>query len=289
MNEPVPHKLYKYQPFNQYSLINLIKRQLYFSKPENFNDPYDCDPPFRIAKTHRTEKNINSLFARIRNSRTDTAAFDMNYLTKGKPNKRFEREFIDSPNSIREQIRAKTGVTCFSENVDDILLWSHYADMHKGFCLEFDTQVPIMKGQPNTKLYKVKYPKSNSYRRLNIRDILNKFDVLEVLLTTKSHHWHYENEWRIFCDEGGSKAYPFNLNALTGIYFGYKMPKEYKDVIVSVLSDSSNQNTPLDLVTLAKSYPHQFIRGTQIILYDTQLNNEKFMVTHSNFRPSSKT
>lgn len=287
MNEPVPHKLYKYQPFNQYSLINLIKRQLYFSKPENFNDPYDCDPPFRIAKTNRTEKNMNSLFTRIRNSMTDTTAFDAKYLTKDKPNKRFEREFVDSPNPIREQIRAKTGITCFSEKVNDILLWSHYADMHKGFCLEFDTRVPIMKGQQNTELYKVAYSKSKSYRRLNIRDILNT-NVLEVLLTTKSYHWNYEKEWRVFSNEGGCKAYPFNSKALTGIYFGYKMTQEYKDVIVSVLTDCSNQNEPSDFMTLAKSYPHTFIKGTQTILYDMKLNNEKFMLSHFDFRPSSR-
>ena len=31
------------------------------------------------------------------------------------------------------------GVCCFSEKKDDILMWSHYADGHKGFCLEFIT------------------------------------------------------------------------------------------------------------------------------------------------------
>src|SRR5262249_53331053 len=30
------------------------------------------------------------------------------------------------------------GVLCLSECPDDILLWSHYADSHRGLCLEFD-------------------------------------------------------------------------------------------------------------------------------------------------------
>jgi hypothetical protein len=289
MRESIPQKLYKYQPLNQYSLINLIKRQLYFSKPENFNDPYDCDPPVKIATSHRTEKNKKALYDLIRSSIADKLSFDTKYLTKEKPNKRFTREFIDSPNSIREQIRAKVGVTCFSEKVDDILLWSYYADMHKGFCLEFDTQIPIMEGQQKTEAYKIKYTKSNSYRRFSIRDILmNQTSVSELLLTTKSYHWHYEEEWRIFSNEGGDKAYPFNINALTGIYFGYKMPQEYKDVITSVLTNPSNQNTPHDLATLANRYPHIFINGTEIILYDMKLNNEKFMVSHVDFRRNSR-
>ena len=34
MADSTPQKIYKYQPFNHYSLVNLIKRQFYFSKPE---------------------------------------------------------------------------------------------------------------------------------------------------------------------------------------------------------------------------------------------------------------
>ncbi len=135
---PVPDKIYKYQAFDQYSLINLIKRQFYFSKPENFNDPYDCDPPFEISKTHRTKKNIEALYAKVHGWVQDKSAFERKYSRNGKPNGRFERDYIDSPKPIREQISAKVGVTCFAEKVDDILLWSHYGDKHKGFCLEFD-------------------------------------------------------------------------------------------------------------------------------------------------------
>jgi len=90
MNKPIPHKLYKYQPFDKYALINLIKRQLYFSKPENFNDPFDCNPPFEITKTHRTPKNIKFLYDNIRNYEVGKlgiggSIFDSKYLTDGKP------------------------------------------------------------------------------------------------------------------------------------------------------------------------------------------------------------
>jgi len=287
MTESIPPKIYKFQPFNQYSIVNLIRRQLYFSKPEDFNDPYDCDPPFEITKAHRTPKNIAALYARIRNWSADRSAFDTTYLSNGKPNRRFERDYIDSTIPIRKQIHAKVGATCFSEKVDDILLWSHYGDKHKGFCLEFDTQVPIMKGQQKTKLYKVTYPKSNSYRRLNILDILNKPDVLEVLLTTKSSQWHYEKEWRIFCDTGGDKLFHFNPKALSGIYFGYKMSQEDKDVIIEVLPDNSKRNAPSDLATLAKNYPNTIIKGIHI--YGMQLNKEKFLVKPFPFRLNYRT
>ena len=288
----VPSKLYKYQPFDQYSLINLIKRQFYFSKPESFNDPYDCDPPFEISTAHRTKKNKEALYTRIKGWVHDKSSFDVTYSKNGKPNGRFERDYIDSTKPIREQISAKIGVTCFSERVDDILLWSHYGDKHKGFCLEFDTQVSIMDGQQKTDLYKVKYSNSRSYRRISILDILNKPNILEVLLTTKSYQWGYEKEWRIFCNTGGNNAFRFNAKSLTGVYFGYKMPQEYKGVIISVLSDTSEKITPenmspSNLEALAKRYPHFHINDN-IIVYDMKLDKENFTVSPVPFRPNNR-
>jgi hypothetical protein len=33
---------------------------------------------------------------------------------------------------------SSVGIYCVSTNYDDVLMWSHYADSHKGICLEFD-------------------------------------------------------------------------------------------------------------------------------------------------------
>lgn len=44
-----------------------------------------------------------------------------------------------------EAIAAKMqhqGIACFSAKVDDLLMWSHYADGHRGFCLEFEGSYP---------------------------------------------------------------------------------------------------------------------------------------------------
>lgn len=288
----VPNKLYKYQSFDQYSIINLINRRLYFSKPENFNDPYDCDPPFEIAKSHRTKKNIEALYIKVRSWVLDKNYFDVTYSKNGKPNGRFERDYIASTKPIREQIQARVGVTCFSEKIDDMLLWSHYGDKHKGFCLEFDTQISLMEGQQQTSLYKVKYSKSKSYRQINISEILNKPNTLEKLLTVKSYQWRYEKEWRIFCNTGGNNTFRFNEKSLTGIYFGYKMPQEYKDVIISILSNKSEKITPekinsLDLEKLAKNYPHVYINGN-IIVCNMELNKKNFAVSPCPFRPNYK-
>jgi hypothetical protein len=42
MPEKTPARLYKYQALDRQTLENLVNRCIYFSKPENFNDPFDC-------------------------------------------------------------------------------------------------------------------------------------------------------------------------------------------------------------------------------------------------------
>lgn len=290
MTDDTPSKLYKYQPFNLYSLVNLIRQELYFSKPENLNDPYDCDPPFEITNSYRSQKNKKSLYDKIRNyetgkSGTDGLSFDQLYLTGGKPNIRFEREFIDNPKPIREQIKARVGVTCFSKYPDNFLLWSHYTDKHQGFCLEFDTTI-LQQDYPGTKIYGVDYPKSNKLIRFNILDVLkNSERMLELLLTRKSYSWRYEEEWRIFSNKGGDAAFHYSQRALTGVYFGYNMRKDHKEVLISALADSSKQPTTPDLSIIAKNYPNTQIVGTQIFAYNMELTRNVFKVKSFPYRP----
>ena len=286
MTNDNPSKLYKYQPFNLYSLVNLSRRELYFSKPENFNDPYDCDPPFDITKADRSQKNKKALFDKVRNykiekSETDGSTFGQLYLTGGKPNPKFEREYIDSPKPIKAQIKEKIGVTCFSQFADNLLLWSHYADKHQGFCIEFDVNT-LLNNYPRTKLYKVNYPKSNKLIRFSILEILNNPDLLEKILTRKSYLWQYEQEWRLFCRTGGNEAFGYNPKAITNIYFGNKMAYEHKEVIISMLSNPTKE------ATINSSYPNTRISGTQINVYDMKLNRKVFKVEPIRFQPRAQ-
>ena len=50
-----------------------------------------------------------------------------------------EKFILDKqPNSMENIGKIGTIVSCFSEVNDSIVIWSHYANNHKGFCLEYD-------------------------------------------------------------------------------------------------------------------------------------------------------
>jgi hypothetical protein len=71
---------------------------------------------------------------------------------------------------------------------DNILMWSHYAENHRGVCLEFDASVRLF-GSAMAVQYRKDYPSFT----VNVQ---NADGVLQTILT-KSDVWSYENEFRI--------------------------------------------------------------------------------------------
>src|SRR5215471_4778417 len=116
MTETVPLKLYKYQACNEYAFGNLKKRCLWFSKPEEFNDPFDCDINFEI--TDVTEENLKLLFEHMRASAENKNGFDQKYLQGKSINKTFKEDVVKFSLMATTVIKNKwssVGVACLSE------------------------------------------------------------------------------------------------------------------------------------------------------------------------------
>lgn len=237
MKEVAPSKLYKYQSCNAQTISNLKERCLWFSKPEDFNDPFDCDINLEIIDV--TQENLNLLFFHMRETAQDKVGFDKRYLSDGKVNAVWAEDAIKFAlvaNTRVKKLWENIGVTCLTEKNDDILMWSHYAYGHQGFCLEFDTSYfPFTETSKDT-LIKVHY--SDSYPPLSLSDLQPEKlpDLPKKLLATKSSHWSYEAEWRVFSAKSGE--YSYDQAALTGIYFGCKMKESDKAAISSILAGS---------------------------------------------------
>ena len=111
------------------------------------------------------------------------------------------------------QFLKERGVTCFSEQNDNLLMWGHYGGRYKGICLEFST-----KFEPFLKIQKVNYAKSLPAFDLSPL-LLEKIDVPIELFCTKSEDWAYEKEWRIIHAKVGTEyRYPTEMS--TRVYFG---------------------------------------------------------------------
>jgi hypothetical protein len=94
----------------------------------------------------------------------------------------------------RRQIDTKYGVICFSRAWSNPVLWSHYAEKHRGVCLGFDI--------PDDLAIHVRYNGERLMRNV-IRDFSRgmldeKFMI--KLLGTKYKDWEYEDEVRVFAN-----------------------------------------------------------------------------------------
>jgi hypothetical protein len=101
----------------------------------------------------------------------------------------------------KEEMSGRFGLICFCENWYNPLLWSHYADKHRGICLGFDVD--------DHRLKAVRYVEERPDLQMPLTN-----ESANELLFTKYREWQYEQEWRSWfqLDERkeGHYFYPFD-------------------------------------------------------------------------------
>lgn len=115
-------------------------------------------------------------------------------------------------------------------------MWAHYADSHKGFCIEYDLDILLREKKNNLHLLDVTYSKLPP--KITIEEFVKTTDLsviklLQQLVGTKSQKWSYEEEVRIISDSIGNQ--PYDFRAVKSIYFGLRMADKQKDVIMTRL------------------------------------------------------
>jgi hypothetical protein len=170
--------LYKYYPAER--LQNLENLRLYFSKASVFNDPFETTPYFVPSLQARIFEKIGTPSVALSAPREQILDAIRGELQQ---------------NELAKEIYERNLVFSASDDGEHILLWSHYADGHKGFAVGFKASHEKfwrrLDGVPRN-LRRVNY----SYLRPEIGTV-DEFAEQEMLLT-KSSHWQYEREWRMF-------------------------------------------------------------------------------------------
>lgn len=232
-----PEKFYKYRSMQpgaaEYVLQTIASNEIYFASPNSFNDIFDCKPvvTFDCTDEQFIEQYIalarkrGSFFSRERTLHDARQAIGDPYrdLRITSAAVRFQRELALSLH--------KTGVYCVSERNDDILMWAHYADHHRGVCLEFDSGAAEMI-EAQRVIYAKDRPAIDQFRDTNVQE------KMEKALLTKSSHWSYEQEWRIVHHVKGVGKAKLESNTLTGLIFGAAASKQTKDDIMHALANN---------------------------------------------------
>ncbi len=134
-------------------------------------------------------------------------------------------------------------VFCATTDSNNLLMWAHYADHHRGAVIEYTPNVE--KDSAFLDLKPVQYSKE---RPLPYKDaaamvegLENNPDVtvraiIEGLVYTKSEEWAYEREYRLFIPrmlrpDQEFATLRFHQEELTGIYFGCRMQDEEMQMV----------------------------------------------------------
>ena len=123
------------------------------------------------------------------------------------------------------------GVYCFSETIDDPLMWAHYTDQYHGFAIGFNRAnftVHMSKSDfSKHTLTKVIYPNQPP-------QIDEDYPFAQhYLLSTKFKRWAYEKEWRLIAtiDSRFRKVY-FDVESITGIYVGHELADKEQRLLI---------------------------------------------------------
>jgi hypothetical protein len=188
---------YKYRDWNNFNHRSILsKNEIYLSSPKYFNDPFDC----RISENLSLINTDSKLDEFIDNISDDAglSSSDPNYLNlRQNLRNRLETKRDELQNEIDQfsydRLDNHTGVYCLAKHWDNILMWSHYASSHTGFCIGFDFNLlnkPGLFNQGSPVDYPVNYPQI---------DPLDK-DFINIAIkktTVKSIDWQYEYEYRL--------------------------------------------------------------------------------------------
>ena len=200
----IPKLLYKHIGITENLKKSLTNSELWFSPPTSFNDPFDCQIN---DQTIWTDDNIREYVSK------NAIEQNINVEDIINENKKNPRSFNLFFTKNLKQLLAKQGVSCFLPTPKNLLLWAHYSDSHKGVCLKFDiTKDPQLFSLTFNVLYSKDYPKFDYLQ--------DRKKLVDMTMRTKSNHWKYEKEIRVFKPTFGN--FPFSKDCLTEIIFGCK-------------------------------------------------------------------
>jgi hypothetical protein len=185
----------------------------------------------------------------------------------------------------REYEKNNAYICCFTDSPLNKLMWSHYSENHKGFCIEYDKST-IISGIPslvNTEILPVEYVPNvqeitksytaflGEFQKLSLKELIENYKLYLKKYYYKDNIWEYENEWRLaFLNENNEDRFTVS-GRITAVYLGLNISIENNKLLVNLINtinkrDQSNPN-------YKKIKVFQIIRNSDPSIYqlDTEL------------------
>ena len=236
------------------------------TQPASLNDPFECAvaPVYVFSDDAEENRELANVLTDINPNKRVTE--------KDVLNARQQHGSLFTRQLFTEQVSTRFGIISFTTDPYHPLMWSHYTTDGSGFVIGYDASaLNYLAG------------KEGCLRMVNYGDrlplisgpivLVSPESNLPKLLSTKSHHWSYENEWRLIVElnrtigtgETDQHRQPINLvpipnEAVVAVYYTERTPDERVKLIQRRLADKNNRyrvQTPFKLVLSSSSYGYE--------------------------------
>lgn len=138
-------------------------------------------------------------------------------------------------------------IACFCESIESVVMWSHYAQNHQGFALEYNLRDTLTHPIKNVGIYPLIYNEErldvSLYMAWGFLMMIGINSPIPDMLSSmkialhKSKQWEYEKEWRLI--DSTIRDYTSNEPSVihikpTAIYYGQRIAKEDKNKLHTI-------------------------------------------------------
>ncbi len=236
-DENPPEILYKYRAVDKFTLFNLINNTIWFAKPVDLNDPFDCQLP-------GADQSLDEVYIK-------------DFIKEWKKvgyNEKKTRAVLDHITQTITGLKERIGVLSLSSLNDQALMWSHYAEQHQGICIGYKSS-SIKQSTGDGDPFSVKVVnKDASQVGFDMFNAVHQFCNYEVnkelrdsgldpdkkvftevinLVKTKLEGWKYEDEWRYINRSFGIRT--LDVNSIASIHFGLRCPEIDRQTVRKIL------------------------------------------------------
>ncbi|MBC8125667.1 MAG: DUF2971 domain-containing protein [Gloeobacteraceae cyanobacterium ES-bin-144] len=266
-----PESFYKYCSAEVAKII-LSTQKIRWSSPALFNDPYDCyfslAPKFDI---NSVKKNLKEQFVNLLTQDEEPCLVSDNPFsekikllrgllygkTRAEVDEFISHDFNSSLDDFDDRVKMTDclwkkeyddlRILCVCEHHDNLLLWAHYADNHKGAVFQLDCIKDL--DSPLLAAERVRY--TNEIPSLATEDewiattlgllpYPEGLDVWRRLVLSKAKGWEYENEWRVVTtrrpyEKSGFEDTSILPQEISSVFLGCKTGRNERNNILALL------------------------------------------------------
>lgn len=228
-----PRRLFKYVGTAEHHFAILENLEIRFSQPSALNDPRDCRPnvtaPENIADAveQMLQRNLERCSRPLTSAQINRARQELirSYTYN------IDQRISESAEILRSTMDI-LGILSLTDVADNVVMWAHYAENHRGFVIEFDTQYSPLIQQSGESGWEGR-PVPVIYResRVQVPCDSASLELPDDVVLVKTSAWQYEREWRVVRNRelanrtvsyGGIDVSLFSIDpqAISAVYVG---------------------------------------------------------------------